>query len=108
MNISNRVMADTKSVQIHAGGIHHAAQTGNIVQLQKYIDDSVNVNARDADCISPMLLAVAHNQMWAVRVLLEHQADCNIGGAHMVIFSYRRAKREPGSVSTTFATWCSY
>jgi ankyrin repeat protein len=57
--------------------LRRAAEQGDIPKLQALFDLGVDVNARDADDRSALLLAVLNGRSKAVELLLAHGADVN-------------------------------
>jgi hypothetical protein len=55
--------------------VRHAAELDDIPALQTLFDQGVDINARDANGRTPLMLAVLNGQSKAVEVLLAHGAD---------------------------------
>lgn len=57
--------------------VRRAAEQGDIAKLQFLLDRGADINARDADNRSPLMLAVTHSRTKVVELLLAHGADAN-------------------------------
>jgi Ankyrin repeats (3 copies) len=62
--------------------LHRAAEFGDIPGLQTSLDEQVDIDSRDADGRTALMLATLHGQINAVKLLLEHGADPNIADEH--------------------------
>jgi Ankyrin repeats (3 copies) len=62
---------------ISGAALRRAAERGDIRKLSSLVDLGVDVNSRDADDRSPLLLAVLNGQISVVKLLLAHGADVN-------------------------------
>ena len=56
-------------------GLHEAAQEGDLVTLQKRIEKGADVNGRDKDGLTPLMLSVG--QIEAMKLLISKGADVN-------------------------------
>jgi ankyrin repeat protein len=73
--IGGRVEApDSPSV---GAAVRRAAELGDIARLQFLLDRGADINTRDADNRSPLMLAVIHRRAKVVDLLLTHGADAN-------------------------------
>jgi ankyrin repeat protein len=57
--------------------VRRAAELGDIARLQFLLDRGADINSRDADNRSPLMLAVIHRRAKVVDLLLTHGADAN-------------------------------
>lgn len=57
--------------------LRRAAEQGDVARLQFLLDQGADVNARDADDRSPLMLAVTHSRTKIVEVLIAHNANVN-------------------------------
>ncbi|XP_078435400.1 ankyrin repeat family protein [Wolffia australiana] len=64
------------SSDLGATSLHHSAGTGNIELLNLFLAKGVNVNSH-CDSGTPLIWAAGHDQVEAVKVLLNHQANPN-------------------------------
>lgn len=62
--------------------LRRAAESGDIPGLQTSLDEQVDIDSRDADGRTALMLATLHGQINAVELLLEHGADPNIADEH--------------------------
>ena len=58
-------------------GIYEASCSGQIVEMNKYIRDGIDLNKKDEDGDLPLTLAAVYNKYEAVKLLLENGADVN-------------------------------
>lgn len=72
--------APTPSVR--PDGLWHAAESGNAQDLQEALDGHVDVNARNKDGRTALILATRHGHANIVIELLAHGADPNVPDAH--------------------------
>ena len=62
--------------------LRQAAESGDIPGLQTSLNEQVDIDSRDADGRTALMLATLHGQINAVELLLEHGADPNIADEH--------------------------
>ena len=68
-----------KLIQLPEDGLWHAARTGDLAAMKRYIAEGADVNAPDESLnVSPLAWSVAHGQTEATRLLIENGADVNI------------------------------
>ena len=68
-----------KFIQLPEDGLWHAARTGDLRAMKRYIAEGADVNAPDESMnISPLVWSVSHGQIEATRLLIENGADVNI------------------------------
>ena len=66
-------------IQLPEDGLWHAARTGDLRAMKRYIAEGADVNAPDDSMnISPLAWSVSHGQIEATRLLIENGADVNI------------------------------
>ena len=61
-----------------ADALWRAAETGNVHNLLAALDNHININARDTEGRTALMLAIVHDKSGAVKALLQHGADPNI------------------------------
>ena len=67
-----------KFIQLPEEGLSHAARTGDLRAMKRYISEGADVNAPDESMnISPLAWSVSHGQTEATRLLIENGADVN-------------------------------
>ena len=68
-----------KFIQLPEDGLWHAARTGDLRAMKRYISEGADVNAPDESMnISPLAWSASHGQTEATRLLIENGADVNI------------------------------
>jgi hypothetical protein len=67
-----------------ASALWHAAGTGDVAQVQALLEQQPDVNVRDAEGRTALMLATVHGQAEVVALLLKHGADPNVADAHGV------------------------
>ncbi|MYH79961.1 hypothetical protein F4141_04530 [Candidatus Poribacteria bacterium] len=68
-----------KFIQLPEEGLWHAARTGDLPAMKRYIAEGADVNAPDESMnISPLAWSASHGQTEATRILIENGADVNI------------------------------
>ena len=68
-----------KFVQLPEEGLWHAARTGDLRAMKRYIAEGADVNAPDDDLeMTPLAWSVTHGQTEATRLLIENGADVNM------------------------------
>ena len=68
-----------KFIQLPEDGLWHAARTGDLQAMKRYIAEGADVNAPDESLnISPLAWSASHGQTEATRLLIENGADVNI------------------------------
>ena len=68
-----------KFIQLPEEGLGHAARTGDLRAMKRYIAEGADVNAPDDSMnISPLAWSASHGQTEATRLLIENGADVNI------------------------------
>ena len=68
-----------KFIQLPEDGLWHAARTGDLPAMKRYIAEGADVNAPDENLnITPLAWSVLHGQTEAARLLIENGADVNI------------------------------
>ena len=68
-----------KFIELPEDGLWHAARTGNLRAMKRYIAEGADVNAPDENLnISPLAWSVSYGQTEATRLLIENGADVNI------------------------------
>lgn len=68
-----------KFIQLPEDGLWHAARTGDLRAMKRYIAEGADVNAPDESMnISPLAWSASHGQTEATRLLIENGADVNI------------------------------
>ena len=68
-----------KFIQLPEDGLWHAARTGDLAAMRRYIAEGADVNAPDESLnVSPLAWSVSHGQTEATRLLIENGADVNI------------------------------
>ncbi|MCY3740848.1 MAG: CotH kinase family protein [Candidatus Poribacteria bacterium] len=68
-----------KFIQLPEEGLWHAARTGDLQAMKRYISEGTDVNAPDENMnISPLAWSASHGQTGATRLLIENGADVNI------------------------------
>ena len=68
-----------KFIQLPEDGLWHAARTGDLRAMERYIAEGADVNAPDESLnISPLAWSASHGQTEATRLLIENGADVNI------------------------------
>merc|ERR1712118_118136 len=55
--------------------VHDAAKRGDLQRLQEFLTDGKDVNAKDFKGVTPLGYAVGHDQLSAVKVLIDAKAD---------------------------------
>ena len=66
-------------IQLPEDGLWHAARTGDLEAMKRYIAEGADVNAPDENLnIPPLAWSVLHGQTEAARLLIENGADVNI------------------------------
>ena len=66
-------------IQLPEDGLWHAARTGDLPAMKRYIAEGADVNAPDENLnITPLAWSVLHGQTEAARLLIENGADVNI------------------------------
>ena len=66
-------------VQLPEEGLWHAAHTGDLSAMKRYIAEGADVNAPDDNLnITPLAWSVTHGHTEAVRLLIENGADVNM------------------------------
>lgn len=67
-----------KFIQLPEEGLWHAARTGDLRAMKRYIAEGADVNAPDESMnISPLAWSASHGQTEATRLLIENGADVN-------------------------------
>lgn len=68
-----------KFIQLPEEGLWHAARTGDLRAMKRYIAEGADVNAPDDDLeMTPLAWSVTHGQTEATRLLIENGADVNM------------------------------
>ena len=68
-----------KFIQLPEEGLWHAARTGDLPAMKRYIAEGADVNAPDDDLnMTPLAWSVTHGQTEATRLLIENGADVNM------------------------------
>ena len=68
-----------KFIQLPEDGLWHAARTGDLPAMKRYIAEGADVNAPDENLnIPPLAWSALHGQTEAARLLIENGADVNI------------------------------
>ncbi|MCY4552278.1 MAG: CotH kinase family protein, partial [Candidatus Poribacteria bacterium] len=68
-----------KFIQLPEDGLWHAARTGDLRAMKRYIAEGADVNAPDDDLeMTPLAWSVTHGQTEATRLLIENGADVNM------------------------------
>ncbi|RKU30131.1 hypothetical protein C6499_07025 [Candidatus Poribacteria bacterium] len=68
-----------KFIQLPEEGLWHAARTGDLRAMKRYIAEGADVNAPDESMnISPLAWSASHGQTEATRLLIENGANVNI------------------------------
>jgi len=68
-----------KFIQLPEEGLSHAARTGDLRAMKRYIAEGADVNAPDDSMnISPLAWSASHGQTEATRLLIENGADVNM------------------------------
>ncbi len=68
-----------KFIRLPEEGLWHAARTGDLRAMKRYIAEGTDVNAPDDSLnIQPLAWSALHGQTKAVRLLIENGADVNI------------------------------
>ena len=68
-----------KFIQLPEEGLWHAARTGDLRAMKRYIVEGADVNEPDENLnISPLAWSVSHGQTEATRLLIENGADVNL------------------------------
>lgn len=68
-----------KFIQLPEEGLWHAARTGDLRAMKRYIAEGADVNAPDESLnISPLAWSASHGQTEATRLLIENGADVNL------------------------------
>merc|ERR1712118_269542 len=57
--------------------VHDAAKRGDLQRLQEFLTDGKDVNAKDFKGVTPLGYAVGHDQLSAVKVLIDAKANLN-------------------------------
>ena len=66
-------------IQLPEEGLWHAARTGDLPAMKRYIAEGADVNAPDENLnISPLAWSTSHGQTEATRLLIENGADVNL------------------------------
>ena len=69
----------TQFIQLPEEGLWHAARTGDLRAMKRYISEGADVNEPDENLnISPLAWSVSHGQTEATRLLIENGADVNL------------------------------
>ena len=69
----------TQFIQLPEEGLWHAARTGDLRAMKRYIAEGADVNEPDENLnISPLAWSVSHGQTEATRLLIENGADVNL------------------------------
>jgi ankyrin repeat protein len=55
--------------------LHDAAKRGDLQKLQEFLKDGKDVNGRDFKGVTPLGYAVGHDQLAAVKVLIDAKAN---------------------------------
>ena len=68
-----------KFIQLPEDGLWHAARTGDLRAMKRYIAEGADVNAPDESLnISPLAWSASHGHTEATRLLIENGADVNM------------------------------
>ena len=68
-----------KFIQLPEEGLWHAARTGDLPAMKRYIAEGADVNAPDDDLnMTPLAWSVTHGQTEAARLLIENGVDVNM------------------------------
>lgn len=68
-----------KFIQLPEDGLWHAARTGDLAAMKRYIAEGADVNAPDESLnVSPLAWSASYGQAEATRLLIENGADVNI------------------------------
>ena len=68
-----------KFIRLPEEGLWHAARTGDLPAMKRYIAEGADVNAPDDDLeMTPLAWSVTHGQTEATRLLIENGADVNM------------------------------
>ena len=66
-------------IQLPEDGLWHAARTGDLEAMKRYIAEGADVNESDENLnISPLAWSASHGQTEAARLLIENGADVNL------------------------------
>ncbi|MCY3550514.1 MAG: CotH kinase family protein [Candidatus Poribacteria bacterium] len=66
-------------IQLPEEGLWHAARTGDLASMKRYIIEGADVNEPDESLnISPLAWSASHGQTEATRLLIENGADVNL------------------------------
>ena len=71
-------LIENESVGLGRTSLHIAAGLGDARKVRRYIDKGDDVNARDAEGITPLFMALLENNVDVAKILLEHDIDLNI------------------------------
>jgi len=81
-----------------------AVVNGHVATARVLVDNGAQVNAHDRGGITPIMLAVIHEQPEALELLLDHKADVNArSGAGWTALTFAAWKGDPDLVRTLLA-----
>merc|ERR1711939_737013 len=75
--ISPEMMKQLAAINDTSVSLHDAARRGDLQKLQEFLKDGKDVNARDYKGVTPVGYAVGHDQLSAVKVLIDAKANLN-------------------------------
>jgi ankyrin repeat protein len=73
--ISPEMLKQLTTIQDASVSLHDAAKSGNLPKLQEFLKAGKDVNARDFKGVTPLGYAVGHDQLSAVKVLIDAKAN---------------------------------
>merc|ERR1719390_520444 len=73
--ITPEIMKQLTSIQDASVSLHDAARGGDLPKIQEVLKGGKDVNARDFKGVTPLGYAVGHDQLSAVKVLIDAKAN---------------------------------
>merc|ERR1719171_2706793 len=73
--INPEMMKQLTAINESSVSLHDAAKRGDLQRLQEYLQDGKDVNARDFKGVTALGYAVGHDQLSAVKVLIDAKAN---------------------------------
>merc|ERR1711939_857650 len=73
--ITPEIMKQLTAMGDSSVSLHDAARRGDLQKLQEFLKDGKDVNARDYKGVTPLGYAVGHDQLSAVKVLIDAKAN---------------------------------
>merc|ERR1719378_1949298 len=73
--ISPEMLKQLTSIQDASVSLHDAARGGDLAKIQEFLSSGKDVNARDFKGVTPLGYAVGHDQLSAVKVLIDAKAN---------------------------------